>query len=95
MQSDGDGVLMPEFIGKYLTDELAPRQPESGKTKRWLIRNSTSRAVLGSVGWYGPWRAYIFEPHSQAECAFSSGCLRDIADFLDLVSKAHKERKAS
>ncbi len=71
-----------ETLGRYMVVELAPVQPPSGKTKRWLIRNKRSGAVLGSVGWYGSWRQYVFEPQSHADLAFSADCLDDISGFL-------------
>jgi len=83
---------MPEPVGQYMTAELAPRQPESGKTMRWIIRNRRSEALLGGVRFYPQWRCYVFEP--ETECVFSVGCLRDIADFMERQTAAQKaERK--
>jgi len=73
---------MPEPVGQYMTAEFAPRQPESGKTQRWLLRNRDG-AVVGAVGWHGPWRRYVFEPHSQGKLILDAICLRDIAGFLE------------
>ena len=80
---------MPETVGQYMTAELAPRQPESGKTKRWLIRNRDCH-VVGAVGWHGPWRRCVFEPHSQGKLILDAICLRDIAGFLERQNAAQK-----
>ena len=79
-----------EDLGRYMVAELAPAQPESGKTKRWLIRNKSSGVVLGSVGWRGSWRQYVLEPHGQTAPVFSSDCLEEIVRFLERVNAEHK-----
>jgi len=45
---------------------------------------------LGEVRWYGPWRCYAFFPAGGT--LFEKDCLRDIADFCEQRSKAHRAR---
>lgn len=60
----------------------------SGKTRIWQIESKRS-ALLGDVRWYGPWRKYAFFP--EANTIFEQDCLRDIADFIERETKAHRE----
>jgi len=46
----------------------------------WFCRNNKSKAILGAVTWYGPWRRWVLE--AEPDCVFDHNCLRDIADFL-------------
>jgi hypothetical protein len=80
-----------EVIGEYLTAELAPAQPESGKTKRWILRNRRSGFPLGVIEWRGMWRQYVFAANIEEETVHSAGCLRDIAAFIE---RANKEQRA-
>jgi hypothetical protein len=81
---------MAETVGQYMTAELAPRQPESGKTRRWILRNRGSAGILGVLAWYSQWRCYVLEPVCDVRLAFSAACLRDIADFLERQTAAQK-----
>ena len=83
-----------EDLGRYMVVELAPAQPESGKTKRWLIRSRSGGGVLGVVSWYGSWRAYTLEPISDRRIVFSADCLDDISGFLKRVNAEQKRRRA-
>lgn len=60
------------------------------KTKRWSIRNKTSRGLLGTVKWHGPWRDYCFYPELGA--FFNSKCLDEIQEFLEQEKKFHRDR---
>jgi len=82
-----------EELGRYMVAELAPAQPESGKTKRWLIRNRTSGAALGVVAWYGPWRQYVYSPHAHLDIVLAASCLDDISGFLKRVNAEQKRRR--
>ena len=54
---------------------------KSGKTHIYDCENVSSGQVIGTIAWYGPWRCYCFYPMSGT--VFSSGCLRDVKDFID------------
>jgi len=60
----------------HFTEE--PRMDVNRKST-WFCRNNKSKAILGTVTWYGPWRRYVFEAE---DAVFDHNCLRDIADFL-------------
>ena len=55
------------------------------KTTPWTCMNLKSRGELGMVKWHGAWRQYCYFPTVQA--VYSSGCLSDIADFLNQLNK--------
>ena len=74
---------MPNFLTftfKQMTD--------SGKTAVWSVTNTLSGMLLGSVKWRGAWKKYVFETTTTAT-AFDSGCLREIAGFLDDRTEQH------
>jgi hypothetical protein len=53
---------------------------ESGKTDRWVVKNSLSDAIIGWVEWYGPFRKYTFSPINGT--TFDANCLHEIGGFL-------------
>lgn len=53
----------------------------SGKTGRWAVKNKTTQEVLGWIDWRSGWRRYVV--NTASAMVFDSGCLREIADFLD------------
>ena len=67
---------------EYIVIDAAGTSP-SGKTLRFDVLNKRSRDLLGVVAWYGPWRQYTFNP--MARTTYSSGCLRDIAHYIDAL----------
>ena len=79
-----------EYLGHYMVVELAPAQPESGKTQRWLIRNRASGAAPGVVEWHGSWRQYVYCPHAYADIVLAASCLDDISGFVKRVNVEHK-----
>lgn len=81
---------MPKTEYEYIEFIVVEEKP---KTKIWACQNRTSGIRLGSVGWYGPWRQYVFGADLNAMVAYSASCLRDIADFLEQVNKEHKAKK--
>jgi len=54
-------------------------------TPRWVCENNKSIFSLGEVVWMPRWKRFVFQPEPLVE--FDSGCLRDIATFLDSLSK--------
>jgi hypothetical protein len=59
------------------------------KTKRFeLYAKEGTGALLGCVRWYGAWRCYSFFP--EPSTLFERTCLREIADFLEDLTKAHR-----
>ncbi len=73
---------MPNYLSftfKQMTD--------SGKTVIWTVTNTLSGMILGLVKWRGAWRKYVFE--TEAGRVFDSGCLREIATFLDDRTQEH------
>lgn len=61
----------------------------SGKTRVWEVRVKEDGYHLGKVSWYAPWRKYIFHPTGSS--IYEQDCLRDIADFIELQTKLHKQ----
>lgn len=71
----------------YITIQFAGKSP-SGKTSLFEVIAVESGGLLGSILWYGPWRSYAFEP--LALTVFEQRCLREIADFCERETKAHR-----
>ena len=59
--------------------------PEGRKTSIWSCKNIHHGDELGIIKWYGGWRTYCYYPTVQA--VYSQGCLRDIAEFINLLLK--------
>lgn len=57
----------------------------TSKTEKYMCLNKKSGGQLGEVKWYGAWRQYCYFPLVQA--IYSSGCLNDIADFLNQLNR--------
>lgn len=74
-------------IGKYLSVELQPR-PANRKTDTWQVF-ANSGAELGCIKWFSHWRQYCFDPSDHT--TFNSGCLKDLAAFLEQVNERHRE----
>ena len=63
------------------------------KTKVWDVVKNTDdefKITLGEVSWFGRWRCYAFFPH--LDTVFEKTCLRDIADFCEEQTKAHRKK---
>jgi len=59
-------------------------------TKRVLVTSERAGHLLGVIGWYGPWRQYVFEPILGT--IWSDGCL---ADVRAKVAALNAEQRAS
>ena len=46
----------------------------------YRIYNNRTKAQLGMLSWYEPWKQYVFS--SQPECVFNLSCLEDVIDFI-------------
>jgi hypothetical protein len=62
---------------------------ESGKTRVWAVQ-SNEGAVLGSITWFGRWRKYVFHPPPNLKSTYEETCLREIAEFIETQTKAHR-----
>jgi len=63
------------------------------RTRRWAVVNKERGDHLGEISWYGPFRQYSFCPSGTA--VFERQCLRDIANFCELQTRAHRAAKAA
>ena len=63
---------------------------EKPRTAVYECRNNRSSEDIGQVGWYGPWRQYVFEAEMGA--VFNNQCLLDIASFLFNLNREHKRK---
>ncbi|RDY58902.1 hypothetical protein [Flagellimonas nanhaiensis] len=52
---------------------------DTGKTKVWEV-NNTSNIILGRIGWYSPWRKYVFMPNESTIWDFK--CLSEVKSFM-------------
>jgi len=62
------------------------------KTTIWACVNNNGGYELGEVKWSPGWRQYCYFPLHPNKSVYSSGCLKDIADFIEQLMA---ERKAS
>ena len=60
------------------------------KTSIYSCRNNKSNDELGIIKWYPGWRQYCFMPIG--ECVFSVGCLEDINNFINKITKVLKDK---
>lgn len=61
----------------------------SGKTERFAVLPKAKGVALGEVRWFGRWRCYGFFP--AGDTVFERQCLRDIADFCEAQTLAHRK----
>lgn len=74
-----------------------PVPSKSGKTNIWSVYSSGSKEDedddrdmwLGDIKWRGAWRKYAFFP--DRDTVFEADCMRDLAQFCEDKTKAHKE----
>lgn len=67
---------------KYICFELKEEKP---KTKVYNCINNKSSYVIGQIKWFPSWRQYCFYPFGYT--VFSKGCLNDITDFINEISR--------
>lgn len=79
-------------MSKYIAFEQEP-QPAKAKTRRWTVVSRVGASALGQVAWFPRWRKYVFVP--AASTVFDQGCMRDIADFCENQTLAHKVAQAN
>lgn len=68
-------------LGRYLTAVPMGRSPRSS----WRIL-SRAGDVIGRVEWYSEWSQFVLVADPNA--VYSSGCLRDVARFVDEITRA-------
>jgi len=56
---------------------------KSGRTKTWQLRNKYDERIA----WETRWRKYSFYPWP----VYEQTCLREIAEFCEKMTKAHKD----
>jgi hypothetical protein len=78
--------------GTYIDFRLHGFSP-SGKTKVWVVQNREDHSILGRVVWFGRWRRYTFNPPVSSDLVFEEVCLREIAQFIEEETKAHRVSK--
>lgn len=61
------------------------------KTQVWRVHAIRNLAILGTIKWFGRWRQYVFHP--EGDTIFNAGCLRDIADRTEELSKSHRAKR--
>lgn len=71
---------------KYIQVDLR----DGRKTKVWAVLTKDGRHVLGRIGWYSPWRRYVFVPTIGVQIILEQDCMRDIADFCEQSTQARK-----
>jgi hypothetical protein len=75
-------------MAKWIRFELLPQNPKK-KTATWYVLTISGDVFLGSIKWFGRWRAYAFHP--MTDTLFEKTCLRDIADFCERATQNHRK----
>lgn len=65
--------------------------PPAWKTKYWRVVATKGNTFLGGIKWWGGWRRYCFFPEQAT--IFEQDCLRDIANFCDEQTRAHRAKR--
>lgn len=76
--------------GDYLNFKDEGYVTPGSKTRKFSVISRHSGALLGFVKWYVPWRQYTFCPLGGY---FDKKCLREIADFCERETNAHREKR--
>jgi hypothetical protein len=64
------------------------------KTTAWSCINNSGGYELGEVKWNAGWREYCYFPlPTYSSVVYSSGCLKDIADFIEQLMAERKARQ--
>lgn len=66
--------------------------PAPGVTQRWEVRARQGNVVIGRICWSNAWRRYVLQPGCPTE--WEQDCLRDIANFIEERTRAHKAARA-
>jgi hypothetical protein len=75
---------MPKWI-EFQETEPDPKR----KTKVWIVKTTDpSHTSLGSVRWFGRWRAYSF--FARGDTVFERTCLRYLAEFCETETFKHR-----
>lgn len=66
---------------------------ESGKTRRWkVITNDPDGVLLGTIGWFGRWRKYVFFPTMGYPTVYEETCLEEIIEFIRGKTAEHRQK---
>lgn len=72
---------------KYIRIEL---EGEPGPRQQYKVYTTRGGDLLGVIHWYIRWNCYEFLPEWGS--GYSSGCLRDIADFIENHAEKEKDK---
>lgn len=78
------------MTGPWLTFKLQDRR-DGRKTDIYEVWTIAEDQRIGMVAWYTPWRKYCFAPTEGT--VWDPYCLREIADFVEILTQKHKEAK--
>jgi hypothetical protein len=76
----------PKWIRFVELDEYRDRV-----TKQWHVLPKDLPFPIGVIKWYSGWRRYCLFTIPGGEAIFEEQCLRDIAEFIESVTKAQRE----
>lgn len=63
----------------------------TGKTCVWHVESAANHTFLGVLGWFAPWRRYVFRPAENT--IFDALCIRELANFIDdRMNERRRER---
>lgn len=81
-----DPALFPPPTERPVGRYMLARKLGSSPRAPWAILNARHRDQLGRVEWYPEWRQFILVAESRT-VVWSSGCLRDVARFMDEIGR--------
>jgi len=67
---------------KYMTIRVRAAEPVFEGKPEYEVINSKTKAILGLIYWYKPWKEYVFTQYQQSNI-FNNSCLHDLLDFME------------
>jgi hypothetical protein len=64
---------------------------ESGKTRRYKVYSLEDSFLLGTIGWHGAWRKYVFSPVTTYQTIYEEVCMTEISEFIRTKTLTHRE----
>lgn len=81
--------MSKKTVEKYITIKEHGTS-KTGVTRIWIVENTRSKYIVGSIMWHGAFRKYCFFPNN--DTLFDADCMQMIADFLNAHNAAHKQK---
>lgn len=82
------------FETQWMYFERTQERDDKTKTEKWCVTSRRHPIILGEIRWYGPWRQYVFAPSTEVATLFNQGCMDDISEFIQRLTREHRQRNS-